>query len=97
MTGKPDKEKEKAGHKKTDETRKEPSTKKPAPEKAEAASKEKTASKLRCSTCGMSVESENVWVAFNCPACNKELITRCEKCKRLENSYTCQGCGFVGP
>ena len=53
--------------------------------------------KLKCSTCGVSVESERVWVAFRCPACGKELITRCEKCKRLENSYTCQSCGFVGP
>ena len=53
--------------------------------------------RLRCSTCGVSVESDNIWVAFRCPACNKETITRCERCKRLENSYTCPGCGFTGP
>ena len=53
--------------------------------------------KLMCSTCGVSVESEKVWVAFKCPACKKELITRCEKCKRLENSYKCNSCGFTGP
>jgi predicted RNA-binding Zn-ribbon protein involved in translation (DUF1610 family) len=58
---------------------------------------EKKVDKLKCSTCGVSVESEKVWVAFKCPACNKEQITRCEKCKRLENTYTCQSCGFTGP
>jgi predicted RNA-binding Zn-ribbon protein involved in translation (DUF1610 family) len=65
--------------------------------KTEQAKPGKKVEKLRCSTCGISVESEKVWVQFKCPACGKESITRCEKCKRLENSYTCQGCGFVGP
>lgn len=51
----------------------------------------------KCSTCGRSVESERIWVEFRCPACRKETIVRCEKCKRLENPYTCKGCGFKGP
>ena len=53
--------------------------------------------KPRCVTCGVSVESERIWVEFKCPACSKESIIRCEKCKRLENSYTCKSCGFKGP
>jgi predicted RNA-binding Zn-ribbon protein involved in translation (DUF1610 family) len=51
----------------------------------------------RCSTCGIRVESESVWVEFPCPSCGKLVITRCERCKRLENPYTCPGCGFRGP
>ena len=44
-----------------------------------------------------SVESDRIWVEFSCPACRKERIIRCEKCKRLENQYTCDKCGFTGP
>jgi predicted RNA-binding Zn-ribbon protein involved in translation (DUF1610 family) len=51
----------------------------------------------KCSTCGRSVVSEKLWVEFRCPACRKETIVRCEKCKRLENPYTCKSCGFTGP
>ncbi len=61
------------------------------------AEKDEKKGKLVCSTCGASVESEKIWTAFSCPACGKEKITRCERCKRLENSYVCQGCGFRGP
>jgi predicted RNA-binding Zn-ribbon protein involved in translation (DUF1610 family) len=51
----------------------------------------------KCSTCGIRVESDRIWVEFACPACGKSRIVRCEKCKRLENPYTCQDCGFKGP
>ncbi len=51
----------------------------------------------RCTTCGISVESEKIWVEFSCPACGKARIIRCEKCKRLENPYACESCGFTGP
>ena len=51
----------------------------------------------RCTTCGLSVESEKIWVDFKCPSCGKTKIIRCERCKRLENPYTCEGCGFKGP
>lgn len=53
--------------------------------------------RVRCTTCGISVESDRIWVEFSCPACHKENIIRCEKCKRLENQYTCEKCGFTGP
>jgi predicted RNA-binding Zn-ribbon protein involved in translation (DUF1610 family) len=53
--------------------------------------------KMKCTSCGRSVESERIWVEFRCPACGKATITRCEKCKRLENPYTCPECDFKGP
>jgi hypothetical protein len=54
-------------------------------------------SKLRCTSCGISVESDDGWVEFTCPECSKERIVRCDKCKKLENSYVCRNCGFTGP
>ena len=57
----------------------------------------KAVKKLNCSTCGINVASDNVWVEFMCPGCGKETIIRCERCKRLENSYRCKKCDFVGP
>ena len=60
------------------------------------AKKEKIA-RVRCTTCGVSVDSDRIWVEFSCPACHKEKIIRCERCKRLENQYTCESCGFIGP
>jgi hypothetical protein len=62
-------------------------------EKPEAAK----ATRLRCTTCGVSVGSAAIWVEFKCPECKKARIIRCEKCKRLENPYTCSSCGFTGP
>jgi predicted RNA-binding Zn-ribbon protein involved in translation (DUF1610 family) len=51
---------------------------------------------MKCVSCGASIESGEDWVKFPCPACLKEEIVRCEKCKRLVNPYTCK-CGFTGP
>ena len=67
-----------------------------AEEKAEPR-KPKQERRVRCSTCGITVESDKVWVEFRCPSCRKETIVRCERCKRLENSYKCSACGFIGP
>ena len=52
---------------------------------------------MKCVSCGRKVESEQNWVEFKCPGCGKTRILRCEKCKKLENQYTCEKCGFVGP
>ena len=52
---------------------------------------------MRCSSCGKNVEAEDEWVEFNCPACGKDHIIRCSKCKELENTYECTKCKFVGP
>ncbi|UCD07043.1 MAG: DUF1610 domain-containing protein [Candidatus Aenigmatarchaeota archaeon] len=52
---------------------------------------------MKCTNCGKSIEAENNWVEFECPKCGKETIVRCDKCKKLENSYKCSKCNFVGP
>ena len=52
---------------------------------------------MKCSTCGKQIETEDNWVEFKCPACGEDTIFRCEHCKKLENQYTCQKCGFKGP
>ncbi len=52
---------------------------------------------IRCTSCGKRVEAEKAWVEFMCPKCGKAKIIRCEKCKRMVNTYECPKCGFVGP
>lgn len=52
---------------------------------------------MKCTSCGKRIESEKNWVEFACPQCGKVSILRCEKCKRLENTYECQDCSFIGP
>jgi len=52
---------------------------------------------MRCTNCGKSIEAESNWVEFPCPKCGKEIIVRCDKCKKLENAYKCSKCNFVGP
>ncbi len=52
---------------------------------------------MKCTSCGVSVESEDKWVEFDCPGCSKEHIIRCRKCKELQNVYVCSKCGFEGP
>lgn len=52
---------------------------------------------LRCGSCGKRVETESFWAEFPCPACSGEKIIRCERCRRLANSYKCGKCGFEGP
>ncbi|RLJ09973.1 MAG: RNA-binding protein [Candidatus Aenigmatarchaeota archaeon] len=52
---------------------------------------------MKCTSCGMSVETEESWVEFKCPRCGKAKIIRCEKCRKLMNTYVCPNCGFVGP
>ncbi len=52
---------------------------------------------MKCVSCGKKVESEKNWVEFPCPGCGKTRILRCERCKKLENQYECEKCGFTGP
>lgn len=52
---------------------------------------------MKCVSCGKNVDAEQNWVEFDCPACGKEHITRCRKCKEMENTYECPKCGFMGP
>ncbi len=52
---------------------------------------------MKCTNCGIRIEAERVWVEFPCPKCGKVKIIRCDKCRRLENTYKCPECGFVGP
>jgi len=52
---------------------------------------------MLCLSCGKRIEAERFWVEFPCPSCGKEKIIRCEKCKGMENKYTCKKCGFTGP
>jgi predicted RNA-binding Zn-ribbon protein involved in translation (DUF1610 family) len=65
-------------------------------EKAEKAEEMKEAL-MRCTSCGVKIEAEDRWVRFSCPKCGKQRIIRCDKCKRLMNSYECKKCGFIGP
>jgi predicted RNA-binding Zn-ribbon protein involved in translation (DUF1610 family) len=65
-------------------------------EKAEKAEEMKD-SLMKCTSCGVKIEAEDKWVKFSCPKCGKQKIIRCDKCKKLMNSYECGKCGFVGP
>lgn len=53
--------------------------------------------RIRCTSCGTSLEAERIKVEFPCPSCDKVNIRRCERCKKLSREYTCPECGFVGP
>lgn len=55
------------------------------------------AKEMLCSSCGKRIEAEDFWVEFPCPSCAKNQVIRCEKCKTMENPYTCTGCKFSGP
>ncbi|HJW96581.1 MAG TPA: zinc finger domain-containing protein [archaeon] len=66
-------------------------------EKAEEAKAEKEEILMKCTSCGMKIEAEDRWVRFPCPKCGKQKIIRCNKCKKLMNSYECKKCGFIGP
>jgi predicted RNA-binding Zn-ribbon protein involved in translation (DUF1610 family) len=52
---------------------------------------------MNCVSCGVSIGSGKNWVKFSCPKCKKTEIIRCEGCKKLENTYKCKDCGFIGP
>jgi len=52
---------------------------------------------MKCTSCGVKIEAEEKWVRFPCPKCGKQRIIRCDKCKKLMNSYECKKCGFIGP
>ncbi|MEM3412016.1 MAG: zinc finger domain-containing protein [archaeon] len=49
----------------------------------------------KCSSCNREVTND--YVSFNCPACGKEKIIRCDFCRQNTVQYTCKSCGFTGP
>lgn len=51
----------------------------------------------QCTTCGANLEAEEDFVIFPCPDCGEQTIARCKRCKKLNNPYTCDECGFEGP
>ena len=51
---------------------------------------------MKCKTCGTNLVSEEKFVKFKCPACNKEEIVRCQNCRVRKVPYKCK-CGFAGP
>ncbi|MDY6778438.1 MAG: zinc finger domain-containing protein [Candidatus Nanohaloarchaea archaeon] len=50
-----------------------------------------------CTTCGANLEAVESFVTFPCPECGEETIARCKRCKKLNNAYECEECGFEGP
>jgi len=52
---------------------------------------------MKCSSCGINIETQKNWVEFDCPSCGKEKITRCERCRKAVNHYECGSCKFIGP
>jgi len=48
---------------------------------------------MKCISCKKEFSEGAV---FKCPSCGKEIIARCEKCKKLNVKYKCK-CGFIGP
>ena len=51
--------------------------------------------KLICSSCYKSIQ-EGATI-FECPACGKQKIVRCNHCKKVGIKYKCGNCGFEGP
>ncbi|MEM4222153.1 MAG: zinc finger domain-containing protein, partial [archaeon] len=49
----------------------------------------------KCSSCNREVTND--YVSFNCPACGKEKIIRCDFCRQNIVQYTCKSCGYTGP
>ncbi|MEE9323130.1 MAG: zinc finger domain-containing protein [Candidatus Aenigmarchaeota archaeon] len=52
---------------------------------------------MNCTSCGIKIETQKNWVQFDCPSCRKAEIIRCERCRRLVNTYECPSCKFIGP
>ncbi|MGQ9788807.1 MAG: zinc finger domain-containing protein [Candidatus Hadarchaeaceae archaeon] len=50
-----------------------------------------------CTSCNRDIPQGEVVVRFSCPNCGEAEILRCNKCRRLSNSYRCPKCGFTGP
>lgn len=52
---------------------------------------------MRCTSCGVKLDTQQNWVEFECPSCGKENIMRCERCRKIVNPYECGSCNFRGP
>jgi len=50
-----------------------------------------------CISCGKPIAPFERAVRFRCPNCGEVLIWRCQKCRKLGNTYVCPKCGFEGP
>jgi predicted RNA-binding Zn-ribbon protein involved in translation (DUF1610 family) len=50
-----------------------------------------------CLSCGNPILPDQGGVKLKCPQCNEVAIWRCQKCRKLVNSYKCPKCGFIGP
>ncbi len=50
-----------------------------------------------CSSCGKTIPPYERAARFLCPNCGEVVIWRCERCRRLANTYKCPKCGFEGP
>ncbi|MFH0836583.1 MAG: zinc finger domain-containing protein [Candidatus Aenigmatarchaeota archaeon] len=51
---------------------------------------------MKCVSCSINVKTEEGCSSFKCPNCSKEIIRRCEKCRKNSIAYRCK-CGFEGP
>ncbi|MDT7864791.1 MAG: zinc finger domain-containing protein [Thermoproteota archaeon] len=51
----------------------------------------------KCSTCNRIIPPYERAIKFPCPNCGGSIIVRCQKCRKLVNTYTCVKCGFQGP
>ena len=50
-----------------------------------------------CTSCNRNVKPYERGVRFLCPNCGKAEIWRCERCRKMGNTYVCPVCGFEGP
>ena len=51
----------------------------------------------KCITCKVSLVNNKGATRFMCPACGKQKIARCGKCREIVAKYKCPECGFEGP
>ncbi|MBS3163335.1 RNA-binding protein [Candidatus Woesearchaeota archaeon] len=52
---------------------------------------------LKCNSCKEDIRVDTGSTAFKCPSCSKEIIARCNRCRKTAVRYKCLSCGFSGP
>ncbi|MBS3172267.1 RNA-binding protein [Candidatus Woesearchaeota archaeon] len=52
---------------------------------------------LHCVSCKVDLTNMAGSVVFDCPACDKSKIIRCNNCRNNAIKYKCSECGFEGP